>query len=124
MSPPAPVNLTSRGKRKAQIEEDDLALLNDVCRNLFWNRSEERCGAGHGGARRGTLRGATRWSALGYAAGRDAVDRAGVRCGAGHGGNVGNSCGTGRWVHVRESCNSSRSSKRAPKRPQEAPEAP
>ena len=81
-----PVNLTSRGKRKAQIEEDDLALLNDVCRNIFFNRSGKRCGAGHGGARWGPLRGGTRWSALGYAAGRDMVECAGVRCGAGHGG--------------------------------------
>ena len=73
---PSPVNLTSRGKRKAQIEEDDLALLNDVCRNLFLNRCGKRCGAGHGGARWGPLRGGTRWSALGNAAGRDTMDRA------------------------------------------------
>ena len=32
-----------------------------------------------------TLRGGTRWSALGTAAGRDTGERAGVRCGAGHG---------------------------------------
>ena len=73
---PPPVNLTSRGKRKAQIEEDDLALLNDVCRNIFFNRSGKRCGAGHGGARWGPLRGGTRWSALGNAAGRDTMDHA------------------------------------------------
>ena len=71
-----PVNLTSRGKRKAQIEEDDLALLNNVCRNLFFNRCRKRCGAGHGGACWGPLRGGTRWSALGNAAGRDTMDRA------------------------------------------------
>ena len=76
MSDPAPVNLTSRGKRKAQIEEDDLALLNDVCRDLFFNRPGKRCGAGHGGARSGPLRGGTRWSAVGNAAGRDTMDRA------------------------------------------------
>ena len=37
------------------------------------------------GGRWGPLRGGTRWSALGTAAGRDTGERAGARCGAGHG---------------------------------------
>ena len=81
------------GKRKAQIEEDDLALLNDMYRNIFFNRSGKRCGAGRWGACWGPLRGGTRGNALGSAAGRDTVDRAGIRCGAGHSENNDENCG-------------------------------
>ena len=97
-----PVNLTSRGKRKAQIKADGFVLPSAVSCALFFKRFEGKMGNSreaeeiwkkklrktrkNWGARWEQLRGGTQWITLESAAGRDTVDRAGVRCGAGRGG--------------------------------------